>query len=318
MVIMKTNISRPPHPKQLIIDIHSYCNARCAICPYPNLKTKNPMGIMDEDLFKKIVQDFSTLSKKYNFKGSILFCNMGELFVYPKIAIDRLRYVLQFGINTSIQTNAALLSPEVVELLKDIGFNGSITISCHGISPDVYKKVMGLDISKTLKNIDYLSQNFPKENIGIQSIPYNWPKGEAKRVRTFFLQKGIKVRMPLPNNRAGLVTEINIDKKEKLIGCNAGRPLGEMVICFDGDVVLCCNDMGREEIVGNLKNNSIEEVWNGKVMLDKIDKIYNGLQSSDNFICKKCEFGLTTSSLFSRLLRNARYEIKKFILTRLW
>jgi radical SAM protein with 4Fe4S-binding SPASM domain len=124
--------------------------------------------------------------------------------------------------------------------------------------------------------------------------------------------------MPLPNNRAGLVTEINIYKKEKLIGCNAGRPLGEMVICFDGDVVLCCNDMGREEIVGNLKNNSIEEVWNGKVMLDKIDKIYNGLQSSDNFICKKCEFGLTTSSLFSRLLRNARYEIKKFILTRLW
>lgn len=311
-------ISRPPYPKQLIVDIHSYCNARCAICPYPDLKKKIPMGIMEESLFQKIVQDFSALAKKYNFAGSILFCNMGDLFVHPQIAIDRLQYVMQLGLNTSIQTNAALMSPEVVDSLKNIGFDGAITISFHGISPDVYKRVMGLDISKTIKNIDYLLQNFPQDKIGIQSIPCNWPRGEAKRIRAFFSQKGIHVRMPLPNNRAGLLTDASFRKREKLIGCNAGRPLGEMVICFDGDVVLCCNDMGRNEIIGNVKNNSIEEVWNGEAMLDKINKIYNGLPSADNFICKDCEFGLATSSWFSRLLRNTRYEIRKFILTRLW
>jgi radical SAM protein with 4Fe4S-binding SPASM domain len=311
-------VSRDRYPKQLIIDIHSYCNARCEICPYPTLKTKNPMGIMDEDLFKKIVEDFSNLSKKHNFAGIILFCNMGELFVYPQIAIDRLQYVLQLGLTTSIQTNAALLSPKVVELLKNTGFDGPITISCHGISPHVYKRVMGLDISKTLKNIDYLLQNYPREKIGIQSIPSHWPRGEAERIRAFFKQKGISVRMPLPNNRAGLLPEINVYKKEALLGCNPNRPLGEMVVCFDGDVVLCCNDMGREEIVGNLKNNSIEEVWNGKEMLNKINQIYCGEQSSDDFICKKCEFGVTSASVLTRLVRNTSYEIKKFFLTHVW
>lgn len=312
------NIPRDPYPKQLIIDIHSYCNASCEICPYPALKKINPMGIMDEDLFKKIVDNFIDLSQKNNFRGSILFCNMGELFVYPELAIDRLKYVLQFDVDLSIQTNGALLSPKVVDLLNSIKFNGPITISFHGISPHVYKRIMGLNISKTLKNIDYLLQNYPKEKIGIQSIPCRWPRGEAKRIREFFSQKGIGIRMPLANNRAGLLPDISIYKKEILTGCNPNRPLGEMVVCFDGDVVLCCNDMAREEIVGNLKNNSIEEVWNGDIMLSKINQIYYGQPSEDNFICKKCEFGITSSSLLTRLLKNTAYEIRKFILTRVW
>ncbi|MBI4245103.1 MAG: radical SAM protein [Planctomycetes bacterium] len=176
---MHTSPPRNPYPKQLILDIHSYCNAKCAICPYPALKTKNPMGIMDEILFKKIIDDFSSLSKRNNFRGHVLFCNMGEPFCYPEIAVNRLQYVLRSELQINIQTNAALLLPEVVEALKESKFNGTILISCHGISPNTYKQVMGLDISKTLRNIDYLSQNYPKEKIGIQSIPYHWPRGEA-------------------------------------------------------------------------------------------------------------------------------------------
>ncbi|HLA27525.1 MAG TPA: radical SAM protein [Syntrophales bacterium] len=310
--------ARDSYPKQLIVDIHSYCNARCSICPYPFLKKKNPMGIMDENLFIKIIDDFSDLSKKNEFRGDVLFCNMGELFVHPKIAIDRLRYVIQSDLNFSIQTNAELMTPEVVDSLKGTGFNGPVTISCHGISADVYKRIMGLNIDKTLRNIDYLSHNYSKDKVDIQSIPYHWPRGEAKRVRSFFRQKDITVRMPLPNNRAGLLPEIAVRNKTSLCGCNPGRPLGEMVICFDGAVVLCCNDMGREEIVGNLKNNTIQGVWNGNEMLQKISQIYGGAPSPNDFICKKCEFGITQNGFVNRLVKNIRYETEKFFLAYLW
>lgn len=309
-------LNREPYPKQIIIDIHSYCNARCKICPYHFLATKNPMGVMSEKLFIKIIDEFSRLSVENKFKGQVMFCNMGELFVHPEMAIDRMRYVINKGLDFNIQTNAALLSPEVFDQVREAGFNGAITISFHGISPQVYKEIMGLDISKTIKNIDYVSQNYSR--IGIQSIPYNWPKGEAKRVRTYFHRKGINVRMPLPNNRGGLLPDVAEQKKTKLIGCTAKRPLGEMVICFNGDVILCCNDMGQQEIVGNLENNTIAEVWNGEAMLNKIEQIYCGEPSSENFICKQCEFGITSKSLMNRLIRNVRYETKKFILTKLW
>jgi MoaA/NifB/PqqE/SkfB family radical SAM enzyme len=308
-------LNRNPYPKQIIVDIHSYCNAKCQICPYPSLKTKNPMGVMEETLFTKIIDDFSVLAKTNYFRGHVIFCNMGELFVYPKIAIDRMKYVMQKGLDFDIQTNASLMTPEVVDMLKEAGFTGSVLISFHGISPDVYKGIMGLDITKTMKNIDYLSQNYSQEKIGIQSIPYNWPKGEAKRIRSYFSRKGIKVRMPLPNNRSGLLPEIAEHKKRTLIGCTANRPLGEMVICFNGDVLLCCNDMGQQEIVGSLKKNTIQEVWISDTMLDKISQIYCGKPSPENFLCRKCEFGITSKSLLNRLIKNIRYETRKFILT---
>lgn len=311
-------LNRNPYPKQIIVDIHSYCNARCKFCPYHFVKSKIPMGVMDEKLFIKIINEFSQLSKINNFKGHVLFCNMGELFIYPKIAIDRMEYVIHSGLDFNIQTNAALLSPEVLNQLKDSGFNGSILISFHGISPNVYKDTTGMDISKTLKNIDYLSQNYPREKIRIQSIPYNWPLGEARRIRAYFRRKEIKVRMPLPNNRAGLLPEIAEHKKTTLVGCAGNRPLGEMVICFNGDVVLCCQDMGQQEIVGNLAQNTIEEVWNGETMLNKIRQIYCGDPSPENFLCKNCRFGISSKSVLNRIIKNVRYETKKFVLTHLW
>ena len=309
---------RNPYPTQLIVDIHSYCNGQCVICPYPRLRKKNPMGIMDEQLFIKIINDFSELSKDNHFQGHCLFCNMGELFVYPELAAERLRYVISMGLAIDIQTNAALLYPQVVDLLKESGFKGSITISCHGISAPVYKRIMGLDIGKTLKNIDYLLENYPREKIGIQSIPYHWPRGEAKLVRSYFGRKGISVRMPLPNSRAGLVPELTSGAKQALVGCNAGRPLTEMVICFNGDVLLCCNDMGQQEVAGNLQRHSIEEVWNGEAMCKKISQIYGGTPSPDDFLCRKCEFGVISTSPVHRFIKNVRYETRKLFLTHLW
>ncbi|MDQ5987036.1 MAG: hypothetical protein CSYNP_02772 [Syntrophus sp. SKADARSKE-3] len=311
-------LNRDPYPKQIIVDIHSYCNAKCKICPYQSLKTKNPMGVMDEKLFTKIIDEFSMISKRNQSKGHVLFCNMGELFVYPEMAADRIKYVIRKKLDFDIQTNATLLTPEIFEMLMASGFCGSVLISFHGISPDVYRETMGLNISKTLKNINYLSHNYPKDKISIQSIPYNWPKGEATRIRSYFHGKGIKVRMPLPNSRAGLLPQINKQKNRTLIGCTAKRPLGEMVICFNGDVVLCCNDMGQQEIIGNVKNNTMQEVWNGEAMMNKLHQIYYGKPSPENFLCRKCEFGITSKSLWSRLIRNIKYETMKYALTHLW
>ncbi len=309
---------RKPFPVLLILDIHSYCNAKCTICPYPKLKNMIPMGIMEEFVFKKIIDDFRNISKKYSFKGSVIFCNMGELFCHPDLALERLKYVIESDLDSKIQTNGSLLTPDVADKLVQFGFNGIIRISCHGISPSVYERIMGLDLQRTLNNIKYLSEVYPKEKIEIVSIPHDWPNGEARRVRSFFKGLGIRVRMALPNNRAGLVTWMDIKNKHKLVACKSHRPLGEMVISFNGNVLLCCNDMAQKEIVGNLYNQSIEEVWNGCEMVDKLEKIYCGKPSENSFICKQCEFGITSLSSIRRLSRNIRHECKKLFFTRVW
>ncbi|MFA6177262.1 MAG: radical SAM protein [Phycisphaerae bacterium] len=245
--MISTISDRSHFPRQLIIDVHSYCNASCVICPYDTLKKKLPMGVMDEDLFRKIIDDFSGIAKKHNFCGKVLFCNMGEFFLYPETTIERMRYVLAAGLEFNIQTNGSLMVPKQIDRLLAAGFKGSFTISCHGISLGVHDKIMGVDTERSLANIDYLLAHYPHERIGIQSIPYRWPFGETRRTRRHWRQRGVRVRMPLPNDRGGLVAPLSQRKRHAtLLGCSANRPLGEMIISFNGDVPLCCNDLPQK------------------------------------------------------------------------
>lgn len=63
------------------------------------------------------------------------------------------------------------------------------------------------------------------------------------------------------NNRGGTV---DVSKYEKIE--NNKRCLQTQVIVFtkDGDAVICCNNFGREPLVGNIMEKSITEIWNGK------------------------------------------------------
>lgn len=57
---------------------------------------------------------------------------------------------------------------------------------------------------------------------------------------------------------------IRNNPKKRIAGCGTERVLFEMVISFNGVVLLCCHDMAKEIILGNLKKPTIYEVWNGK------------------------------------------------------
>src|SRR5512139_918178 len=77
--------SRLPYPSNLILDIHSYCNAACKTCPYRDLSKALPMGKMDEALFIRIIDEFGAIKREHGVRGHVIFCNMGELFLDPKV-----------------------------------------------------------------------------------------------------------------------------------------------------------------------------------------------------------------------------------------
>lgn len=291
------NHLRQGYPSNLILDIHSYCNASCKTCPYAHASKKLPMGFMDEELFSKIVDEFSFIHKTYLTRGHVIFCNMGELFIDPRI-FEKISYVLAAGLKLVVQTNALLLTPERVDALIATGFDGFIYISCHGITPAVYRGVMGLDIAKVLPNVEYLAQHYPRERLQIRAIAYEWPFGEVLKVRRYWKERNIPVKIFLPNSRAGLVPNCASWNWKypgnKVRGCKKTLPLRDMVISFNGDAVLCCEDMGRRAILGNVKGSSIQEVWNSQQARDILEKVFLGKPSEDDFVCKACEFGLST------------------------
>lgn len=62
--------------------------------------------------------------------------------------------------------------------------------------------------------------------------------------------------------------------------------LNGIIIRVDGDLALCCNDYYKEVKLGNIKNNTIKDIWNSK----KYRKIRKDLKSGRFYldICKKC------------------------------
>ena len=69
-----------------------------------------------------------------------------------------------------------------------------------------------------------------------------------------------------------------------------------MVVYWDGSVVLCCADMFSQTVVGDLKSNSITEVWNGQKMKNYRDQMV-GRKRFDVPICQDCDIHLSWHNL---------------------
>jgi MoaA/NifB/PqqE/SkfB family radical SAM enzyme len=295
---------RTPYPQNLIIDIHSFCNARCLICPYPQLKDKLTMGKMTDTLFHRLIDEFADVKAKHPIRGHVIFCNMGEIFIDPE-AIRKMDYVRKAGLKMVLQTNAALLTPERTDRLLESGFDGPIYISFHGISKAVYENIMGLPYEKTLANISYLTGKYSR--VTIRAYAFQWPLGEVLKVKKYWREQGVPVAIGIPNSRANLVgaTE-GLPLKYPgpwLKGCKKGEPLRDMVISFNGQAVICCEDMGRRAVLGDVSDQSLLSVWNGPQAEKVLDYLYGAAWGKkDGFLCRGCQFGQSTQ--FKRFMKN--------------
>jgi len=82
-------------------------------------------------------------------------------------------------------------------------------------------------------------------------------------------------------NRAG-----NIGEPIKLNNfCNL--PFVEFYIAYDGKVLLCCQDWKHEEIMGDLNENTIQEIWNN----EKYQEFRKNLLKLNRIgLCSKCDY----------------------------
>ena len=58
-----------------------------------------------------------------------------------------------------------------------------------------------------------------------------------------------------------------------------------MSIYSDGSVGPCCNLVGRKIPIGNIKDTSIKEIWNGAKMSELRDGF---VKNNPNEVCKSC------------------------------
>jgi radical SAM protein with 4Fe4S-binding SPASM domain len=257
------------YPLGVDIGVTNLCNAECIMCPHSKLKK---MGTMDMKLYKKIIYNCKKLGIKI-----ITLSFFGEPLL-DRTLIEKIKYAKQNGMFTAFYSNASLLNEEWAEKLINSGLD-SITISFDGYSKEVYEKIrkklkfeiVKKNVLNLIRTRRKLNRKNPKINLVLVELEEN--KGEIKDFYREWKDKVDSINIINMRNwandiqKAGTKESFHFNKKLKRKPC--ALIWLKMVVDWNGDVVLCCDDWNHSTILGNLKKQTIEEIWRG----EKLKKI---------------------------------------------
>ncbi len=258
-----------PKLTSIQFEVTNKCNLKCKMCPVNN-GMKRKKGLMEFTLFKKIIDE----NPKIDFA---LMSNWGEPLLHPKI-FEMLEYAKKRKIRTFITTNAVLLDND--EKMKKLLMTGveRITISLDGIG-DTYTKIRGFDyniIENRIKRLIELRDEFEFETkIDINMVVM--PETEEEVKRFYRKWEGIV-------DRVQIQPVMTFTKKKRETRCKEPWR-GNLIVLWDGSVVMCCNDYDGELILGDANHNKLTEIWNGQMI-----KIMRGLHNEFDFppLCNNC------------------------------
>jgi radical SAM protein with 4Fe4S-binding SPASM domain len=274
-------------PRGVDIGVTNACNSDCIMCPHSKLKS---IGTMDMKLYKKIIDNCSELKIKI-----ITLSFFGEPLL-DKTLIEKIKYAKSKKLIVGFYSNASLLTEKWARDLIESNLDG-ITISFDGYSKGVYEKIRkGLKFNVVKKNIlnlikirKNLGKGHPKINLVLVELEEN-----KKEIKDFYDEWKNKVDSINIINMRNWANEIKKKGTKESFHFNyrvKRKPCAliwqKMVIDWNGDVVLCCDDWNHSTILGNLRKQSIEDVWRGS-KLKNIKKFHIKREFAKVPLCSGC------------------------------
>ena len=284
---MKSYVFRKAHvpggPLTLAIESTAKCNLFCPMCPREYIHF--PPRDMDLSVFKKIIdegKDFLEFAVPYG---------VGEPLLNPEI-FDMISYCREMRVPTGISTNATVLTDEASRTLIQAGLD-YIIFAFDGATKETYETYRkGAQFEKVRENI----LTFLKVKKELKSKIFCI----VQMVRLKENQKEIPELLRMW--RLEGIDEVRIKKDEvhnegsAIPGDNAARPpmkhpcyllwRGPMYIHYDGTVFPCCY-IYPDEPVGNVKKNSLAQIWNSEEMV-KIREAHISGDLTDYKACQNC------------------------------
>ena len=298
-------------PGTLIIDNTNLCNAKCSWCP--NNKIPGKKGIMSTELFEKIIEDYASVG------GIVRFGTFGEPLSDPKF-IKKIEFIQKFPsiYKLELTTNGYALSEEIASRLID--YMVDTEISLDELDKELFEELKGVSFEKTWKNLMRLFQMNDKAkrpieiNVRIktstneESIRNNPLFKELRHTNCTVELNPISTMDSLSNwggvfDKSSFLSENCISfphRAYKEYNLKNQAPCHQlwkwMVINWDGRAVLCCTDIYANVVVGDLKKEKIEEVWQGPV-LSKARREFKSRSGRKNGICRECDLHMGWQSL---------------------
>ncbi len=285
---------RPNFPLNIMIQTTSLCNSSCVFCPYRDVSKEFSQGKMEDAVFRKIIEELSEHKEIERVMPYLMNEPLCDKRIIEKIYLIKKKVPWA---STHILTNGINLTEEIGKEIIDSPIDW-IGISVHAIREDTYKRITGRgDFKEILLRITlFIEKALSKrgENfimINMTRAPGFLVEEEKEEALNYWKSLGVKrvEYFDMPISRAGNVKWLPKTRHKKIKGCKSIWRNEMIHILFDGVVVLCCMDWRREVVLGNIKDKSIEEIWNSPHYLEVEDWIRGKSNPPPNFLCLRCE-----------------------------
>ena len=255
----------PPFPKELFLDLTSYCNHACVFCANSMIKQKSSMT---PDLAKRVLREAYE-----NGTRDVGLYATGEPFLAPDLA-EFISYAKEIGYEyTFITTNGALVTPEKAKGVLDAGLD-SIKFSISAGKRETYKEIQGRDdFEKVIANLKWVSQYRKGSGLAyriyVTMVFTDRTQDEVELLKDIVMPYVDEWDPHYITNQCGNMYENN---ELGTIDDTNPRGRGRSEICFqpfksftvtpEGLVSACVLDYSRDLIVGDLSQTTLKEAWN--------------------------------------------------------
>lgn len=293
-------------PVSISFEPTTSCNLRCPECPSGLRSFTRPTGMLKQDLFRRVIDELApTLSY-------LTFYFQGEPYLHPQFT-EMVRYASDKGIYTATSTNAHFLKDETARLTVESGLDRLI-ISIDGTSQETYQSYrVGGDLNKVIegtRNIlawkkklksatPHVIFQFLVVKPNEHQIPEVYRLASSLGVNDVVLKtaqiydyKMGSILMPEQErySRYKKTDDGSYIIKNKLLN-HCWKMWHSCVLTWDGRVVPCCFDKDAHFVLGDLNQDTFQQIWYG----EKYRAFRSQLMKSrsDIEMCKNCTEGTT-------------------------
>lgn len=280
------------------------CNLRCPECPSGLRSFTRPTGMLQQSLFENVIDQ---LAPTLNY---LTFYFQGEPYLHPQF-LQMVKYASSKGIYTATSTNAHYLKSEVARKTVESGIDRLI-ISIDGTTQDTYQSYrVGGTLDKVIEGTKHIMEwkrtlkcktphvifQFLVVKPNEHQIPEVYKLAHSlgvdqvvlKTAQIYDYENGSDL-IPAQQqySRYHKNTDGTYSIKNKLLN-HCWKMWHSCVITWDGKVVPCCFDKDAQFVLGDLKEQSFQEIWTSK----PYQEFRASLLRSRNEIemCKNCTEG---------------------------
>jgi len=276
------------------VDPSSACNFKCRFC-FQSGSGVFKKGIMDFKLYQKVIADMRCFEKKVKTLRLYAF---GEPLLNPHFA-DMVKEAKDNDVAEFIDTttNGSQFHPVLNADIIAAGID-RINISVIGVSSEQYRNFSraNVDFLRYVENIAHLFSIRGKCKIFIKINGDAIPKHDQEEFLEIFspISDGIAIEHVMDCWYDFGMKDI---KKNLDVGVY-GNPLTHVKVCpyifysfcvnYDGVVSACFLDWNRKLVVGDLRRESLRQIWNGFAMNEMRRIMLKKERGDHSWPCKNC------------------------------